>query len=115
MIGLSARRRRWCRRCLSFHRADFDRPGQKRSVRIFEIGAAYLVVRVNIVDGRGFAAFGYGRAVNDFQNTRFSSALDSECLRVFVHGGDDSMIRHEQSFWSVSDAGTVRRSLGGRR
>jgi hypothetical protein len=25
------------------------------------------------------------------------------------------MIRHEQSFWSVSDAGTVRRSLGGRR
>src|SRR5262245_42313770 len=88
-------RRRWCGRFLSLYRPDFDRPRQERAVSIFEIGAAYLIVLVKIVDGRGFAAFGYWRALNDFQNARISSALDSEGLRVFVHGGNDSMIRHE--------------------
>ena len=102
MIGLSGRRCRWCGRFLSLYRPDFDRPRQERAVSILEIRAAYLVLLVKIVDGHGFAAFGYGRALNDFQNARFSSALDSECLRVFVHGGDDSVIWHEQSFWSVS-------------
>ena len=115
IFGLSTRRRRWCGRFLSLYRPDFDRPRQERAVSIFEIGAAYLIVLVKIVDGRGFAAFGYGRALDDFQNARISSALYGECLRVFVYGGDDSMIRHEQSFWSVPDGGTGWRWLRGRR
>ena len=70
IFGLSTRRRRWCwcGRFLSLYRPDFDRPRQECAVSIFEIGAAYLIVLVKIVDGRGFAAFGYGRALNDFQN-----------------------------------------------
>jgi len=96
-------------------RTDFDRFGQKRSIGVLEIGAAYLVILVKVFDGRGLPAFGYGSPVDEFQNVRVHSALDGECLRVFVYGGNDAMIRHEQSFWSVSDAGAVRRGLRGRR
>jgi hypothetical protein len=95
MIGLTARRRRWCRRCLSLHRTDFDRSCQKRSISVLQIGAAYLVILVDVVDGRGLAAFGYGCPLNDFQNARFSSALDGKGLRVFIHGGDHAVIRHK--------------------
>lgn len=91
-LCLSRRRRRWCRRCLVLDRADLDGSGQKRSVGILEIGTAYLVVLVNVVDRRGFPVFSYGCAVNDFQNARFASTFNRECLRVFVDGGYYAMI-----------------------
>jgi hypothetical protein len=109
--SLPNRRRCWCRRCFSFHWTDFDRPGHERSVSVLHIGAAHLVVVVDIFDGRCLPAFGYGSAVNDSQNMRFPFPLDRECLRVFVDGGNHSMIWDEQSSLFVIDGGTVRRRV----
>ena len=91
--------------------ANFDRSGQKRSIGVLEMRAAYLVVLVKVVDGHGLPVFGYEGPVDDFQNVRFHSAFDRERLRVFVHGGDDAIMRHEDSFRSVADGGAVGRGL----
>ena len=80
--ALPSRRSRWCSYCLVLERADLDRSGQKRSIGVLEIGAAYLVILVKVVNGPSLPIFGYGSPVDDFQKRAIPFCLRRECLRV---------------------------------